>query len=723
MVSSSSSTQHRGASDISLFWKAFVAYAFRVKNIQSAGGNRQHDEEELIRSLSVLDLIMMGVGGSIGAGIFVLTGIAAREAGPAIIISFGLAAAACILNALCYAEMSSRFAVSGSAYLYTILAFGEFPALLVGINLLFDYHVGAATISRSMSVYFVKMLNGWHVQIPSEFGEYEVNSAVNVSVLAPFFLCVFTIILVRGVKESKWTNLVLTSLKIFIVLLVVIGGASKVEASNWTPLAPKGASSIFSATSTVFFSYIGFDVVANAAEEARNPSRDLPIAIVSSLGICALLYCLVSLILTGLVPYQDISESAPLSDALSTAKLAWGQQMINIGATVGLGTTLLTGMYAQSRLYLSITRDGLLPQILGHVSGTLRVPVFAQIWCGIIAALLATPFDVEALSKFLSIGIMLAYSLVCWSILSFRSAHNRPALGWIGCYSLLALCMSISIRLQFPFYVSVILVAATLFTWIPIFRFPFDAAVPERSGGGGMIAQSSQTTYRCPFVPLIPLLGLGSNIFMAVQLHWEAWVRLGVVSLLVLCLYIYRAWSVRATAMHGSGSGDTYVYDKLNFSVVENDGKGSASSSSNNNNNGLGGGGGGEINPTDGGVHLDIGGIIPELRGGVHLDIGGIPELRGGNHKDMDDVTLLQEEKEEQKNSTAPTVRVAFADDNKNHNNIQIKENNNWNGLPIRSEGSIGGYLSATEEESSDVFFKNSPTRTTNHSNQSSKHA
>jgi len=627
-----------------------------------------------------------------------------------------------------------------------------------------------------MSVYFVKMLNGWHVQIPSEFGEYEVNSAVNVSVLAPFFLCVFTIILVRGVKESKWTNLVLTSLKIFIVLLVVIGGASKVEASNWTPLAPKGASSIFSATSTVFFSYIGFDVVANAAEEARNPSRDLPIAIVSSLGICALLYCLVSLILTGLVPYQDISESAPLSDALSTAKLAWGQQMINIGATVGLGTTLLTGMYAQSRLYLSITRDGLLPQILGHVSGTLRVPVFAQIWCGIIAALLATPFDVEALSKFLSIGIMLAYSLVCWSILSFRSAHNRPALGWIGCYSLLALCMSISIRLQFPFYVSVILVAATLFTWIPIFRFPFDAAVPERSGGGGMIAQSSQTTYRCPFVPLIPLLGLGSNIFMAVQLHWEAvkqiennplvtyyykrdddddddddgdddddddddddvspllltccclipyfqWVRLGVVSLLVLCLYIYRAWSVRATAMHGSGSGDTYVYDKLNFSVVENDGKGSASSSSNNNNNGLGGGGGGEINPTDGGVHLDIGGIIPELRGGVHLDIGGIPELRGGNHKDMDDVTLLQEEKEEQKNSTAPTVRVAFADDNKNHNNIQIKENNNWNGLPIRSEGSIGGYLSATEEESSDVFFKNSPTRTTNHSNQSSKHA
>eukprot|EP00471_Norrisiella_sphaerica_P005176 CAMPEP_0184489814 /NCGR_PEP_ID=MMETSP0113_2-20130426/16430_1 /TAXON_ID=91329 /ORGANISM="Norrisiella sphaerica, Strain BC52" /LENGTH=629 /DNA_ID=CAMNT_0026873443 /DNA_START=170 /DNA_END=2059 /DNA_ORIENTATION=- len=574
------------SSDAALWWKSFTTYAFRVKTFEAEGQNQRgsidahrttgsegkrgsgivglsgRGENELRRTLSALDLTLMGVGGSIGAGIFVLTGVAARQAGPGVVISFALAAAACVLNALCYAEMASRFALSGSAYLYTILAFGELPALTVGLNLLVDYHVGAATISRSMAVYFVKMVDGWGLNLPRALGNYELNEAINISMLSPIFLLLFTLILIRGVQESKWTNLVLTSLKIFIVLLVVFGGAAKVDTENWNDFVPEGASSIFSATSAVFFSYIGFDVVANAAEEASKPSRDVPIGVVLSLVICAVLYCLVSLILTGIVPYEDISKSAPLSDALSKAGVQWGQQAINIGATIGLGTTLLTGMYAQSRLYLSIARDGLLPEILQRVSGSLRVPVYAQIWCGILAAILATFFDVEALARILSIGIMLAYSVVCWSMLSFRSNHNRRTLGLVGIYAALVLGMSVSLSLSslLPWYLPVLLATAALLTWIPIFRERFDSASPRG-------------TYRCPLVPGIPLLGLGANIFMATQLHWAAWLRLGVVCLVVFALYLWRAWGLRNT-MEPQEDGDrAHMYERLNLPVADAEGK------------------------------------------------------------------------------------------------------------------------------------------------------
>mmetsp|Transcript_11237 Transcript_11237/g.27628 ORF Transcript_11237/g.27628 Transcript_11237/m.27628 type:complete len:613 (-) Transcript_11237:32-1870(-) len=512
-------------------WNQFVSQAFRTKSLNQI----DIGHEELSRSLSVIDLTLMGVGGSIGAGIFVLTGVAARQAGPAVVFSFALAAFGCTLDALCYAELASRFPVSGSAYLYTLLSFGELPALAVGINLLFDYHVGAAAIARSMSVYFVKMLASWGLQLPKALGEYKVNEVLNFSVLAPVFLAIFTIILVRGVRESKYTNMALTSLKVTMILLVVFGGVSKVDDSNWSPFVPLGISSIFSTTSTVFFSYIGFDVVANAAEEASRPARDLPVAIVVSLAICAVLYCAVCLILTGLISYENISKTAPLSDALSEANLKWGQQIIDIGAVVGLGTTLLTGMYAQSRLYLSIARDGLVPKILGRVSGDLRVPVFAQIWCGVLAAVLAAPFNVEELSKILSIGIMAAYSLVCLSVLSLRTRGDSSLYRWVGLYCLLGLGFSLSVRIGLPYYVSIVLLVGTLLIWYPVYtRYSF-------SVDGSDVGRDYVPGFQCPLVPAVPMLGLLANIFMAVQLHWAAWVRLAAVTLLLLIVYVFRS--------------------------------------------------------------------------------------------------------------------------------------------------------------------------------------
>ncbi|GAB5363043.1 hypothetical protein AAMO2058_000849800 [Amorphochlora amoebiformis] len=535
------------------WWQSFKTRAFHVKS--ELKKDSEMGNEDLFRSLGALDLVLMGVGGSIGAGIFVLTGIAARTAGPGVVISFAIAAVACIFNALCYAELASRFAVSGSAYLYAILAYGELPALAVGINLLVDYHVGAAAISRSMSVYFVKMLNGWGIGVPKEIGDYQVNDIISLSALAPVFLMLITLVLIRGVKESKWTNFALTSTKILIVLLIVFGGLTKVQTSNWTNFVPKGPSSIFSATSTVFFSYIGFDVVANAAEEAHNPKRNLPIGIVASLVICALLYCSTTLVITGLTPYENISKSAPLSDAMTTAGLKWGQQVINIGATVGLGTTLLTGMYAQSRLYLSIARDGLLPEQLGYVSERSHVPVIAQVWCGVIAAALATPFDVENLAKILSIGIMSAYSVVCISILSFRTSNNRSLLWWVFGFGILMLGTSIAVKLSAAFYISVPLLVLALLTWIPIFtRFSFDVA--------------SSSSYLCPLVPLTPLIGLGSNIFMAVQLHWAAWARLLVVCVLVVGVYAGRAWKLRNDMLEIDEAMDSLVGDEAKKRVI-----------------------------------------------------------------------------------------------------------------------------------------------------------
>ena len=198
---------------------------------------------------------------------------------------------------------------------------------------------------------------------------YDVDGAISISVMATLFIAGFTVVLARGLSESKWTNLVLTSLKVFIVMFVILGGASKARASNWSPFVPEGTSSVFAATSVVFFAYIGFDVVANSAEEAARPRQDLPFAIVTSLAVCCALYVGVCLVITGLQHYSSIDKSAPLSTALTQAGLAWGQQIVNIGAVVGLGTTLLTGLYAQSRLYLSIARDGLLPRWMRRVGG------------------------------------------------------------------------------------------------------------------------------------------------------------------------------------------------------------------------------------------------------------------------------------------------------------------------------------------------------------------
>ncbi|KAJ9680589.1 hypothetical protein PVL29_019797 [Vitis rotundifolia] len=413
--SSSSSSSH-----VSRFWSS----ALRTKTLASSSPSdssiRTLSGDALVRRLGLFDLILIGVGASVGAGIFVVTGTVARDAGPGVTISFILAGASCVLNALCYAELASRFpAVVGGAYLYTYTAFNELTAFLVFAQLMLDYHIGAASIARSLASYVVAVLElfpFFKENIPSWIGhggEEFLGGALSINILAPILLVLLTIVLCRGVGESSAVNCFMTVTKVVIVLFVIIVGAFKVDVSNWSPFAPNGFKAILTGATVVFFAYVGFDAVANSAEESKRPQRDLPIGIMGSLLVCVVLYIGVCLVITGMVPYKLLGEDAPLAEAFTSKGLKYVSILISIGAVAGLTTTLLVGLYVQSRLYLGLGRDGLLPSLFARVHPKYHTPVHSQIWVGIVASILAGLFNIHALSHILSVG-----SLVCWRLTS-----------------------------------------------------------------------------------------------------------------------------------------------------------------------------------------------------------------------------------------------------------------------------------------------------------------
>nr|GMC80434.1 cationic amino acid transporter 9, chloroplastic [Ipomoea batatas] len=300
--------------------------------------------EGLVRRLGLFDLILLGIGASIGAGIFVVTGTVAHDAGPGL---------SCVLNALCYAELASRFpAVVGGAYLYTYTAFNELTAFLVFAQLMLDYHIGAASIARSLASYVINALElipFFKDSIPNwvGHGSEEYLGAFSFNLLAPIVLIVLTIVLCRGVGESSMLNSIMTVTKVVIVIIVIIVGTFEVDVSNWTPYAPNGFKAILTGATVVFFAYVGFDAVANSAEESKRPQRDLPLGIVGSLLVCIVLYIAVCLVITGMVPYKLLGGDAPLAEAFNDKGLKYVSVLISIGAIAGLTTTLMVGLYVQ----------------------------------------------------------------------------------------------------------------------------------------------------------------------------------------------------------------------------------------------------------------------------------------------------------------------------------------------------------------------------------------
>ena len=407
----------------------------------------EEGEHTLKRSLGALNLTLLGIGAIIGAGIFVLTGQAAAQyAGPAIVGSFVIAGFGCLFAGLCYAEFASMIPIAGSAYTYGYATLGELLAWIIGWDLILEYLFAAATVSVGWSGYFVAFMSEIGFAIPAQvagapFRWVEASksfegtaSVINLPAMA--LIAALTFLLVLGIKESARFNNLAVFIKITIVLLVIGFGFFYVETANWHPFMPEntgtfgqfGFSGVVRGAAVVFFAYIGFDAVSTAAQEAKNPQRDLPVGILSSLAICTVLYILMALVMTGLTPFQNLNVPHPVFVAIDAAgpALKWLTYFINIGAIAGLSSVVLVMLMGQPRIFYAMSRDGLLPPIFGKVHPRYKTPYIATIVTGVVAMFIGGFFPIDVLGELVSIGTLLAFVIVCGGVLVLR--YRSPEL-------------------------------------------------------------------------------------------------------------------------------------------------------------------------------------------------------------------------------------------------------------------------------------------------------
>ncbi|CAN7412132.1 amino acid transporter [Massilia sp. LjRoot122] len=384
----------------------------------------------LKKVLGPFDLVLMGIGAIIGTGIFVLTGTGAVTAGPALTLSFIVAALACGFAALCYAEFASSVPVAGSIYTYSYFTLGEIVAWMIGWDLLLEYGLATSTVAVGWSGYFQSLLKGIGIVLPEALraapgAQPGVDTLIN---LPAFLIMIFlTWILSMGVRESARVNNVMVIIKTGVVILFIVVGVNYVKPENWQPFMPFGFGSVMSAAALVFFAFIGFDAVTSAAEEVKNPSKDLPIGIIGSLAVCTVLYVIVAAIMTGIVPFMNFKGvDHPVSLALQYAGQDWVAGFVDLAAILGMSTVMLVMAYGQTRILFAMSRDGLLPAKLSEVHPKYGTPYFATWMVGIVFGLIAAVVPLDVLAELVNIGTLAAFSLVSLAVIILRK--KRPEL-------------------------------------------------------------------------------------------------------------------------------------------------------------------------------------------------------------------------------------------------------------------------------------------------------
>lgn len=508
---------------------------FRLKDLNLILSESHDPEHRLKKSLGPIELILLGIGVIIGAGIFATVGTAAAGdslrpgAGPALIISFGITAIACCFAALCYAEFASLVPISGSAYTYSYASFGELIAWIIGWDLMLEYCVGSIAVAISWSGYFTALLRGFGINIPSwatidyrsamqgfEKASLALQNGSTFDNLQPVlqkaheavqnaphvfglpFICnlpaciivlLLTFILILGIKKSSRFNIVMVTIKLVVLGFFIALGAFYVKPENWVPFAPNGFAGIKAGAAIAFFAYIGFDCVSTVAEETRNPKRDMPIGIIGSLVICTIIYMLVAAVFTGIVPFSLLKTSLshekaePLTLAMQHINLGWAAIIVAFGSIVAHIAVLLVLILGQSRIFFSMARDGLLPRVFSRVHKKFKTPHVTTICVGVVIALIAAFTNIDEMVDLTNIGTLFAFVLVCFGI--------------------------IILRIKEP---------------------------------------SRHRSFKVPLNPVIPLLGVASCVFLMTGLPGITWIRF--IIWLLVGLIVYFSYSINHSLLH-----------------------------------------------------------------------------------------------------------------------------------------------------------------------------
>jgi APA family basic amino acid/polyamine antiporter len=443
-------------------------------------------EHTLKRGLGAFNLTTLGIGAVIGAGIFVLTGqAAAQHAGPAIVLSYAIAGVVCAFAALCYAELAAMIPVSGSAYTYAYATLGEFIAWLIAWDLIVEYLFAASTVAVGWSGYFAGLLSDVGVHLPAALssapfkageGFHLIATGAFLNVPAVLVLIVIAAILIAGITESAVFNNIVVAVKVGVVLLVIGFGAAHINPANWHPFIPPvsldpvtghsryGTQGIFAAAGVIFFAYIGFETISTAGQEAKNPQKTMPIGILASLGICTVLYILMCMVITGMAPFQSLDVPAPVYVAVDHVgkSLAWLKPLVTIGAVIGLGSTMLSLLYGQSRIFYAMGRDGLLPAAFAKVHPKRRTPWFGTVITTGAAALMAGLFPIGLLGELVSVGTLLAFALICAGVIYLRIKEpgmHRPfktPVWWLTAPLGIVSCIYLVANLPIPTFVRLV---------------------------------------------------------------------------------------------------------------------------------------------------------------------------------------------------------------------------------------------------------------------------